>query len=102
VDPTLLTHVTTTASQLFDYPPTPQPVAPPGLEELGNTIIGWLKWILVICGVAGLIWCGIMMTVGRRNRSAMAADGASGIPWVLGGLTCGLVAAAVVAMMLGL
>ena len=57
---------------------------------------------LVICGVAGLMWCGIMMTIGRRSRSAMAADGASGIPWVLGGLTCGLVAAAVVAMMLGL
>jgi hypothetical protein len=102
VDPTLLTHLTRTAAQLVDYPPTPQPVAPPGLEELGNTIIGWLKWILVISGVAGLIWCGIMMTVGRRNRSAMAADGASGIPWVLGGLTCGLVAAAVVAVMLGL
>jgi hypothetical protein len=83
-------------------PPTPGPIAPPGLADLGNTVIGWLKWILVISGVGGLIWCGIMMTVGRRNRSAMAADGASGIPWVLGGLTCGLVAAAVVATMLKL
>lgn len=84
------------------YPPTPEPIAPPGLDQLGDMVIGWLKWVLVICGVAGLMWCGIMMTIGRRNRSAMAADGASGIPWVLGGLTCGLVAAAVVALMLGL
>jgi len=99
VDPTPLTQLADVAAT---YPPTPAPIAPPGLEDLGNTVIGWMKWILVICGVAGLMWCGIMMTIGRRNRSAMAADGASGIPWVLGGLTCGLVAAAVVAMMLGL
>jgi hypothetical protein len=100
------THIAQLLLDVIDappvLPPTPPPIAPPGLGELGNTIIGWLKWILVISGVAGLMWCGIMMTIGRRNRSAMAADGASGIPWVLGGLTCGLVAAAVVAMMLGL
>jgi len=99
VDPSTIDAVLDVAAT---YPPTPGPIAPPGLEDLGNTVIGWMKWILVICGVAGLMWCGIMMTIGRRNRSAMAADGASGIPWVLGGLTCGLVAAAVVAMMLGL
>ena len=38
----------------------------------------------------------------RARLVLMAADGASGIPWVLGGLTCGLVAAAVVAMVMGL
>jgi hypothetical protein len=27
-----------------------------------------------------------MMMIGRRNRSSMAADGASGIPWAVGGL----------------
>ena len=97
---TTLTHLAAAAAATF--PPTPGPQAPPGLEALGTTVIAWLKWILVICGVGGLIWCGIMMAVGRRNRSAMAADGASGIPWVLGGLTCGVIAAAVVAMMLGL
>jgi hypothetical protein len=103
VDPTPLTQLADAAAAVAaTYPPTPGPIAPPGLETLGDTVVGWMKWTLVICGVAGLMWCGIMMTIGRRNRSAMAADGASGIPWVLGGLTCGLVAAAVVATMLKL
>ena len=74
----------------------PAPVAPPGLDGVGSTFIAWLKWILLICGVGGLMVCGIMMTVGRRQRSAFAADGAAGIPWVLGGLTIGSVAAIIV------
>jgi hypothetical protein len=82
--------------------PAPTPIAPPGLENLGTTLIGWLKWILMISGVAGLLICGLMMTIGRRNRSAMAADGAVGIPWVLGGLTVGAVAALVVGIFVGL
>ncbi|GLW34468.1 hypothetical protein [Actinoplanes regularis] len=76
-------------------PVVPNPTAspPPGLAEIGGQFIGWMKWILVACGVGGLIACGIMMTVGRRNRSSFAADGAAGIPWVLGGLTLGSMAA---------
>jgi hypothetical protein len=98
-----LTHLAEAAAWLADpLVPTPAPIAPPGLENLGNTFIGWLKWILVISGVAGLMICGLMMTIGRRNRSAMAADGAVGIPWVLAGLTVGVVAAAVVAIFVGL
>jgi hypothetical protein len=61
-------------------PPNPAPAAPPGLESLGSTFLAWTKWILIICGVGGLMICGIMMAVGRRNRSSFAADGAAGIP----------------------
>jgi hypothetical protein len=78
----------------------PVPSPPPGLGELGDTFLSWMAWILRICGVAGLMACGVMMAVGRRNRSAMAADGAAGIPWVLGGLTLGAIAALVVAFVL--
>jgi hypothetical protein len=74
----------------------PNPSPPPGLDTLGSTFISWTKWILRICGVVGLMACGIMMVVGRRQRSAFAADGAAGIPWVLGGLTLGAIAAIVV------
>ena len=102
MDLTSLTHLAKAAAWLAAPIPTPTPIAPPGLENLGNTFIGWLKWILVISGVAALMICGLMMTIGRRNRSAMAADGAVGIPWVLGGLTVGVVAAAVVAIFVGL
>jgi drug/metabolite transporter (DMT)-like permease len=66
--------------------PNPAPVAPPGAASLGTDIISWFKWVALIAGVAGLIACGIMMMIGRRNRSSMAADGASGIPWAVGGL----------------
>ena len=94
------------ATQLMADPPTPgtnlnpDPVAPPGLDLVGTTFLSWVKWILRISGVGGLLVCGIMMTVGRRQRSAFAADGAAGIPWVLGGLTLGAVASIVASAVL--
>jgi hypothetical protein len=67
--------------------PNPAPVAPPGLTSTVNTLLGWWKWGAMVAGVFGLVGCGAMMAIGRRNRSNLAADGASGIPWVLAGLT---------------
>jgi hypothetical protein len=67
--------------------PDPDPVAPPGLSGDVNTLLGWWKWIALTAGVFGLIGCGAMMAIGRRSRSSLAADGATGIPWVLAGLT---------------
>ncbi len=81
-------------------PPNPKPAAPPGLEMAANTFIGWLKWGGLVAGVVGLVICGVMMTVGRRNRSSISADGAAGIPWVLGGLTVISFSAAIVGAVL--
>jgi hypothetical protein len=67
--------------------PDPVPAAPPGLSSDVSTLLGWWKWIALTAGVFGLTGCGAMMAIGRRSRSAMAADGATGIPWVLAGLT---------------
>jgi hypothetical protein len=67
--------------------PNPAPQAPPGLASKVSTLLGWWKWGSFIAGLFGLIACGAMMAVGRRNRSSMSADGAAGIPWVLAGLT---------------
>jgi hypothetical protein len=67
--------------------PNPTPQAPPGLAGPVNTLLGWWKWGALVAGVFGLIGCGAMMAIGRRNRSNLAADGATGIPWVLAGLT---------------
>ncbi len=67
--------------------PDPAPVAPPGLSGDVNTLLAWWKWGALVAGVFGLIGCGAMMAIGRRNRSSLAADGATGIPWVLAGLT---------------
>ena len=68
----------------------------PGLENLAGNLLGWAKWSLMIAGVLGLMICGGMMILGRRNRSSTAVDGAVGIPWVLGGLTVGAIATFVV------
>jgi hypothetical protein len=67
--------------------PNPVPKAPPGLAGPINTLLAWWKWGALVAGVFGLIGCGAMMAIGRRNRSSLAADGATGIPWVLAGLT---------------
>jgi hypothetical protein len=81
-------------------PPDPPAQAPPGLAGPVNTIIGWGKWGVLVCGVAGLLICGGKMTIGHRNRATFAADGATGIPWVLGGLSLAAVAAAIVGVFL--
>lgn len=67
--------------------PNPKPAAPPGLSGRVNTLLSWWKWIALALGVFGLIGCGALMIAGQRNRHNLAADGATGIPWVLGGLT---------------
>jgi hypothetical protein len=67
--------------------PNPGPVAPPGMAGPADMLLGWLKWTGLVGGMVGLGMCAIMMILGRRNRSNMAVDGATGIPWVLGGLS---------------
>ena len=62
--------------------------------------LGWGKWALIVGGVLGMFICGGMMIFGRRNRSSTAVDGATGIPWALGGLTVGAIAATVVGTVL--
>lgn len=80
--------------------PNPAPSAPPGLTAKANTIIAWSKWGALVCGVVGLLICGGKMNIGHRNRASLAADGATGIPWVLGGLSVVATAAGIVAVFL--
>ncbi|MFG2091867.1 MULTISPECIES: hypothetical protein [unclassified Spirillospora] len=76
--------------------PDPPPEPPPGLDQKMNTLLAWGKWGVLICGVAGLFICAGQMAIGRKNRSTFAADGATGIPWVLGGLSLAATAAPIV------
>ena len=80
--------------------PDPAPQAPPGLTGDANTILGWGKWGVLICGVAGLLISGGKMAIGHRNRSTLAADGATNIPWVIGGLSLVAASAGIVAVFL--
>jgi hypothetical protein len=80
--------------------PNPAPQAPPGLSRPVNTVLAWGKWGVLVCGVAGLLICGGKMAIGHRNRATFAAEGATGVPWVLGGLSLAAVAAAIVGVFL--
>jgi hypothetical protein len=80
--------------------PNPPPQAPPGLAATTSTVLGWGKWGVLICGVAGLLISGGKMAIGHRNRSSLAADGATGIPWVIGGLSLVAASAGIVAVFL--
>ena len=51
-------------------------------------------------GVIGLLICAAQMAIGRRNRHSFAADGAAGIPWVLGGVSLAVIAAGVIGVFL--
>lgn len=57
----------------------------PGLSATLDQWIGWAKTIGIFAGVMGFIVCGIMMMIGRRNRSHLAAEGATGLIWVIAG-----------------
>ncbi len=76
--------------------PDPGPDAPPGLEELADQLLGWLKWGVLVTGVLGILVCALMLIIGRRNRSATAYEGLVGSAWVIGGLALASVAALLV------
>ncbi len=87
-------------SVLLAAVPNPGPLAPPGMAGPAAQLLGWLKWVGLVSGVVGLGMCAVMMILGRRNRSNMAVDGASGIPWVLGGLSLMTLSAGLVGALL--
>ena len=76
--------------------PNPGPTAPPGLGELADQLLGWLKWGVLVAGVLGILVCAMMLIIGRRNRSATAYEGLVGSAWVIGGLALASVAALLV------
>ncbi|WP_256220687.1 hypothetical protein [Streptomyces sp. CC53] len=98
-----LMHAVSDVVALAPMAPTPQPTgwdappaSPPGMETILPEWVGWAKYVAIGAGILGLIACGVMMMVGRRNRSHLSAEGASGLLWVLGGLSVVTLAAGVV------
>jgi hypothetical protein len=90
-------HLATLATELLTSAvPNPGPAAPPGMAAPAEQLISWMKWVGMVAGLVGFGMCAVMMILGRRNRSNMAVDGATGIPWVLGGLSTMSLAAGVV------
>ena len=61
--------------------PNPPAQAPPGLSKPVNTILGWGKWGVLVCGVAGLLICGgkmAMATATGPRSPRMAPPGFPG------------------------
>lgn len=81
-------------------PLNPCASAPAPMVPVVSTFLGWTHWFAIGSGVFGFFWCGVSMTLGRRNRSNLAAEGAAGIPWVLGGLSVCAVAYGVTTLVL--
>lgn len=82
------------ARLVLDPPPpgggglqNPPPEAPDGLSDVTNQWIAWAKYGALVAGAFGLLYCAVAMSIGRRNRSHLAGEGASGIPWVVAGLS---------------
>lgn len=80
--------------------PNPVPAAPPGLTHDTDVILGWGKWGVLVCGVAGLLMSAGKMTIGHRNRSSLAADGATSLPYVFIGLSLAAVSAGIAGVFL--
>lgn len=60
---TLLVDVVPVVNPLLD----PSPVAPPGVEELVNTLLSWLMWGGLIAAVVGFIGAGIALMIANRR-----------------------------------
>ncbi len=74
----------------------PSPTAPGEVTAQWSKVMGLAKWVAFAAGAVGLLVAGTMMSVGRRHRSSTAADGAVGIPWVIGGLSTVVLAVPIV------
>jgi len=82
--------------------PDPPPQAPPGIDYLAGQIVGWLKWGVLVVGVAGILVCAGAIIIGRRHRGGLAQEGLVGSLWVLGGLTMAALAAVLAGAFAGL
>lgn len=74
----------------------PSATAPTEVTAQWSKVMGLAKWVAFAAGAIGLLVAGVMMSVGRRHRSRTAADGAVGIPWVIGGLSTVVLAVPIV------
>jgi len=55
-------------------------------QQLIANMISWMKWIGLALGVTGFLMVAIMLMIGRRNRSQVAADSLTSLIWITVGL----------------
>lgn len=80
--------------------PNPAPAAPTGeITTTVTTLLAFAKWFGLIAGVGGLIAAGVMLAVGRRNRSQLSVDAAVSLPYIVGGISLVMLAVPIVNML---
>lgn len=90
------TDVVLAQMQPVPEPPDPGAKVPAELAGFGSMVVGALKWLVMVSGVAGLLACSVMITIGRRNRNQLAQQGIFDSGFVLIGLALGSMAATLV------
>lgn len=83
---------------LYGGIPNPPAGVPLQFRGFGDLVVSALKWGLIVCGVAGLLACSIMIVIGRRDRNRLAQQGIFDTVYVLLGLAIGSMAATLVGM----
>lgn len=96
-----LVHIAAHFSAQTTGPVDPGPIAPPGVAAKVSTIIGWVHWGAYAAGIIAFLLAGSAMMIGKRNRSSMAADGASHLTWVIAGLLVVSASSVVVGALIG-
>lgn len=71
--------------------PNPSPSAPPGASDF-LTVLNWVMWIALACGVLGFIIAGVMMMLQSQGRMSSGGEHMGRVAWVAVG--CIVVAAA--------
>jgi hypothetical protein len=67
--------------------PNPPPEIPPGLDGVTRTAMAWGKGVIVALAALFTLLCAAMLvTGGRRQRSATAFQGLEGLGWIFAGL----------------
>lgn len=71
--------------------PNPSPKPPPGSSDF-LTVLNWVMWIALACGVLGFIIAGVMMMLQSQGRMSSGGEHMGRVAWVAVG--CIVVAAA--------
>jgi threonine/homoserine/homoserine lactone efflux protein len=64
---------------------TAEPSAATDFDSLIDQVISWLFWGGITISILTIVWIGIAVIVGMRNRSQQAADALGRLPQVFAG-----------------
>ncbi|ASR39944.1 hypothetical protein BAY61_32190 (plasmid) [Prauserella marina] len=85
------------AQQPFPVP-DPQPSLPQELNQYSDMLVGGMKAILIVAGMAGFLFGAIKISVGSADRGGLAQRGFSNVGTAMLGLMIGSIASVIVGL----